>query len=70
MTEIAETDFPTLFEHGTRKEWGVSVLSGVRYGKRRYLLETGEERIIASGAHDMMRKVSSLDSDQSATLLR
>jgi hypothetical protein len=70
MTEIAETDFPTLFEHGTRKDWGVSVLAGVRDGKRRYLFETGEERIMASGAHDMMRKVASLDSDQRATLVR
>lgn len=70
MTEIAESEFPSLFEHGTRKDWGVSVLAGVRDGKRRYLFETGEERIMASGAHDMMRKIASLDPDQQSTLAR
>lgn len=70
MTEIAESEFPSLFEHGTRKDWGVGVLAGVRDGKRRYLFESGEERIMASGAHDMMRKIAALDSEQQATLAR
>ncbi|HKY39275.1 MAG TPA: hypothetical protein VJN18_25230 [Polyangiaceae bacterium] len=70
MTEIADSEFPALFAHGTRKDWGVGVLSGVRDGKRTYLFEGGEERIMGSGAHDMMRKISPLDPDQQNTLAR
>jgi len=70
MTEIADSDFPALFAHGTRKDWGVGVLAGERDGKRSYLFESGEERIMGSGAYDMMRKVSPLDRDQEATLVR
>ena len=53
MTEIADSEFPALFAHGTRKDWGVGVLSGVRDGKRTYLFEGGEERIMGSGAYDI-----------------
>jgi hypothetical protein len=70
MTEIAESEFPALFAHGTRKDWGVSVLAGVRDGKRRYLFESGVERVMGSGAHDMMRKIAPLDRDQQSTLAR
>ncbi len=71
MTEFAdESQHPTLFAHGTRKDWGFSVLAGERDGKRSYLFETGEERIMGAGAHDMMRKVSPLDRDQQATYAR
>lgn len=70
MTEIAESEFPALFAHGTRKDWGVGVLASVRDGKRTYLFEGGEERIMGGGAHDMMRKISPLDADQQRTLAR
>jgi hypothetical protein len=70
MTEIAESEFPALFAHGTRKDWGVGVLAGERDGKRSYLFEGGEERIMGSGAYDMMRKISPLDAEQQATLGR
>ena len=70
MTEIAETEFPALFAHSTRKDWGVGVLAGVRDGKRRYLFETGEERTMAGGGQDMMRRIAPIDSDQQATLAR
>jgi hypothetical protein len=70
MTEIADSEFPALFAHGTRKDWGVGVLAGVRDGKRTYLFEGGEERVMGSGAHDMMQKVSPLDADQRITLAR
>jgi hypothetical protein len=69
MTEIAESEFPALFAHGTRKDWGVGVLAGVRDGKRTYLFETGEERVMGSGALDMMRKIVP-DADQQTTLAR
>jgi hypothetical protein len=70
MTDIAESEFPALFAHGTRKDWGMGVLAGERDGKRSYLFESGEERIMGSGAYDMMRKVSPLDREQQATLAR
>jgi len=41
-----------------------------RDGKRSYLFESGEERVMGSGAYDMMRKVSPLDKEQQATLAR
>lgn len=70
MTEIAESEFPALFAHSTRKDWGVGVLAGVRDGKRTYLFEGGEERIMGTGSHDMMRKLGSLSADQQETLAR
>ncbi|MDF3066724.1 MAG: hypothetical protein K0R38_2325 [Polyangiaceae bacterium] len=70
MSEIAESEFPALFAHGTRKDWGVGVLSGVRDGKRTYLFEGGEERIMGGGALDMMRKITPLSAEQQSTLAR
>ena len=70
MTEIAESEFPALFAHGTRKDWGLGVLAGERDGKRSYLFESGEERIMGGGAYDMMRKVAPLNSEQQAILAR
>lgn len=70
MNEIADSEFPALFAHGTRKDWGVGVLAGVRDGKRTYLFEGGEERVMGGGAHDMMRKITQLDAEQQSTLAR
>lgn len=70
MTELNESDFPVLYAHSTRKDWGNGVLSGERDGKRTYLFEGGDERTMGSGAHDMMRKLTSLNSEQQATLAR
>lgn len=71
MTEFAEeSENPALFAHGTRKDWGLGVLAGERDGKRSYLFESGEERTMGSGAHDMMRRVAPLDPDQRATYAR
>jgi hypothetical protein len=70
MTEIAESESPALFAHGTRKDWGLGVLAGERDGKRSYLFESGEERIMGSGAYDMMRKVAPLNGEQQAVLAR
>src|ERR1041384_4125080 len=70
MTELNESDFPVLYAHGTRKDWGTGVLAGERDGKRTYLFEGGEERVMGGGAHDMMRKVSPMTSENQATLAR
>ena len=70
MSEAADAEFPGLFCHQTRADWGVSVLSGERDGKRTYLFEGGEERVMGKGAHDMMRKIAPLSADQRNTLAR
>lgn len=70
MTELADLEFPALFAHGARKDWGLSVLAGERDGKRSYLFESGEERTMGGGAYDMMRKVTPLNAEQQAVLAR
>lgn len=65
-----DTGFPTLFAHMNRADWGVSVLSGQRDGKRRYLFESGEERTMGAGSLDLMRKVEQPSNDQRATYAR
>jgi hypothetical protein len=70
MSEAADAEFPGLFCHRTRADWGVSVLSGERDGKRTYLFEGGEERVMGSGAHDMMLKITTLTTEQRNTLAR
>jgi hypothetical protein len=71
MSHVADdSGFPALFTHLNRADWGVSVLSGQRDGKRRYLFESGEERVMGAGALDLMRKVEQPSSDQRATYAR
>ena len=71
MSQVADdSGFPALFTHLNRTDWGVSVLSGQRDGKRRYLFESGEERTMGAGPLDMMRKVEQPSSDQRATYAR
>ncbi|HVY25769.1 MAG TPA: hypothetical protein VHB79_04430 [Polyangiaceae bacterium] len=70
MTEAANTEFPGLFRHPSRAAWGVGVLAGERDGKRTYLFESGEERTMGSGAHDMMHRIAPLDAEQQSTLAR
>jgi hypothetical protein len=53
-----------------RMDWGVSVLSGERDGKRRYLFEGGEERTMAAAHHHLMQKVEQPDRDQQAAYAR
>jgi len=66
----SESGFPTLFSHANREDWGVSVLSGESDGKRRYLFEGGEERTMAAGALDLMKKIAQPDAGQRATYAR
>jgi hypothetical protein len=70
MIESVEAEFPALFCHPNRADWGVGVFSGERDGKRAYLFEGGEERLMGKGSLDMMRKVTSLDDAQRSTLMR
>lgn len=70
MIVTAEAEFPALFCHRTRADWGVGVLSGERDGKRTYLFEGGEERVMGKGGLDMMSKITALSADQRSTLAR
>lgn len=70
MAEPVDAEFPGLFCHRTRSDWGVSVLSGERDGNRRYLFEGGEERTMAAAHHHLMQKVEHPDRDQQATYAR
>jgi hypothetical protein len=63
-------EFPSLFSHKKRADWGVGVLSGEEDGKRRYLFEDGEERIMGAGGIQLMFKVEHPDRDQQATCAR
>ena len=66
MTEsTTESELP-LFNHTARKDWGVAVLVREEAGKRAYLFEDGEERTLASGYHQLMRRVEQPSVDQVA----
>jgi len=65
-----DSRLPSLFAHTTRKDWGVGVLAWEAGGKRGYLFEDGEERTMASGFHELMRKVEQPSPDQKAASLR
>jgi hypothetical protein len=71
MNQLAYSrEFPSLFSHKKRSDWGVGVLSGEQDGKRRYLFEDGEERIMGAGGIELMHKVELPDRDQQATCAR
>jgi hypothetical protein len=71
MTQaFRDTSLPSLFAHATRKDWGIGVLVWDDGGKRGYLFENGEERTMASGFHELMRKVEHPSPDQQAVSRR
>lgn len=65
-----ETQFPSLFSHTIKTEWGVGVLSEEKDGKRRYLFENGEERTLATGFYELMSRVESPTPEQQLTYAR
>jgi hypothetical protein len=67
---VDDFSFPTLFVHSVRKEWGVGVLAGEKDGKRRYLFENGEERTLASGFDQLMKRVERPTPEQQLALAR
>jgi hypothetical protein len=62
----SDTASASLFDHALRKEWGVGILAWEDGGKRGYLFEDGEERTLASGFHQLMRKVEKPSAEQLA----
>jgi hypothetical protein len=65
-----EMHSPALFTHAKRKDWGLGVLAWDDGGKRGYLFEDGEERTMADGFHELMRKVEHLNPEQREAFLR
>jgi hypothetical protein len=71
MTQAAiEIPFPSLFIHATRSEWGAGILAWEAGGKRGYLFENGQERPMASGFHELMRRVEQPNAEQRAAYVR
>jgi hypothetical protein len=71
MTQPAnESRSPSLFAHKNRKDWGVGVLAWEADGKRGYLFDNGEERTIASGFFELMRRVENPSAEENATWSR
>ena len=67
MTEpTRETAALPLFNHTSRTDWGVAVLIREDEGKRAYLFEDGQERTMANGFHQLMRRVEQPNAAQRA----
>jgi hypothetical protein len=67
---LSDREFPNVFSHKKRADWGIGVLSGEQDGKRRYLFEDGEERIMGAGGIALMLKVDQPNRDQQAACAR
>jgi hypothetical protein len=61
---------PSLFTHKNRKDWGVGVLAWEADGKRGYLFDNGEERTMASGFFELMRRIEQPNAEQTAACAR
>jgi hypothetical protein len=61
---------PALFAHKNRGDWGVGVLAWEADGKRGYLFDNGEERTMASGFFELMRRVEQPNAEQAASYAR
>lgn len=67
MLVVDNQEFPCLFSHSKRAEWGVAVLSGHSEGRRSYLFEDGEERTLGTAGVELLRKVERPNQEQQAT---
>ncbi len=71
MTQAAnEARSPSLFAHKSRKDWGVGLLAWEADGKRGYLFDNGQERTMASGFFELMRRVEHPSADERAACAR
>ncbi len=68
--EAEDSEFPALYTHSVRADWGVGVLAGEKDGKRRYLFENGEERTLAREFNQLMRRVERPSADQQVAFAR
>jgi hypothetical protein len=67
MLVVDNQEFPCLFSHIKRAEWGVGVLSGHSEGRRSYLFEDGEERTLGAAGIEFLRKVERPNQEQQVT---
>lgn len=67
MLVVDNQEFPLLFSHSKRAEWGVGVLSGRGEGRCSYLFEDGEERMLGAQGMQLLRKVERPTREQQAT---
>src|SRR5258706_15371233 len=67
MPLVDSAEFPSLFSHAKRTNWGVGVVTEERDGKRTYLFEDGEERTLGAAGIELMRKIEQPDREQQAT---
>lgn len=63
-TAVYDSEFPCLFSHTVRVDWGVAVLAGETDGKRSYLFENGSERTLARGFYQLMQRMDKPNADQ------
>lgn len=64
---VDSPEFPSIFSHAKRPDWGVGVITNEGEGKRSYLFEDGEERTLGPAGIGLMRKVDHPDRDQQQT---
>lgn len=67
MLVVDNQEFPSLFSHIKRAEWGVGVLSSRAEGRSSYLFEDGEERTLGAAGVQLLRKVERPSREQRAT---
>jgi hypothetical protein len=64
---VDSPDFPSIFCHAKRPDWGVGIVTAEGEGKRSYLFEDGEERTLGAAGIGHMRKVDHPDREQQQT---
>lgn len=67
MANVSRAEFPSLFSHTRRSDWGVAIVTGEHDRKRTYLFEDGEERTLGSAGIELMLKIDKPDREQQAT---
>lgn len=64
---VDSPDFPSIFCHSKRPDWGVAIVVAEGEAKRSYLFEDGEERTLGAAGIGHMRKVDHPDREQQQT---
>ncbi|MDF3068481.1 MAG: hypothetical protein K0R38_4082 [Polyangiaceae bacterium] len=67
MLVVDNQEFPLLFCHTKRSEWGVGVLSERGEGRCSYLFEDGEERTLGAQGMQLLRQVERPSREQQVT---
>ena len=57
LTANEEPAIPVLFAHKRCVDWGVGILASENDGKRHYLFQDGQERILANAFDALMTRI-------------